>query len=506
MLLGNACVLALGLAAAMSASPALAKYPARYPLKHQLARQQAEHARKLPFGNIPKGPLEIFISIDQQRLHFYSDGVHIADEPVATGVPGHLTPLGIFSVIQRDRYHHSNIYDNAPMPFMQRITWSGVALHEGPGVGHEASHGCIRMPGNFAARLWMLPTMGMRVVIARPELRPIDFADPHLFVHQDTPIAPSVTLRPTIETAQVVKPGTRTDVPDPPAGESAVASPAIGPNTNSAVGSVATSPASSASAGTNKAATNGAEQPALAATVKDAEAAVTQPANATSAAPVALVVRASAMQSAPVPAQSASAVALPNLAPASPVTADTASVPTAPPDVTTPSVDDVPLPPIRPAQIAKGYGPIAIFISRKEKRIYVRQNFTPLFNAPVTIEHPDQPLGTYLFTAMDYLPDHSTFRWTVVALPPAPATRWAERWKYVRDPYGRLRRVRVEEKVAAPVSSPDTPQDALARIQIPEDVIDQISQLIVSGSSLIVSDQGLGPETGRGTDFIVISR
>ena len=68
-------------------------------------------------------------------------------------MPGHLTPLGVFSVIERDRYHHSNIYDNAPMPYMERITWSGVALHEGVGLGHQASHGCIRMPHDFAARL-----------------------------------------------------------------------------------------------------------------------------------------------------------------------------------------------------------------------------------------------------------------------------------------------------------------------------------------------------------------
>ena len=72
---------------------------------------------------------------------------------VATGVPGHADAEGVFSVIERDRFHHSNIYSGAPMPFMQRITWSGVALHEGAGIGHPASHGCIRMPHEFAARL-----------------------------------------------------------------------------------------------------------------------------------------------------------------------------------------------------------------------------------------------------------------------------------------------------------------------------------------------------------------
>ena len=150
VLLGSACVLALGMAIVTTPSAAAA---AQAMFKHKLVAKRIEHASKLPFGDIPKGPLAIYISIDQQKLHFYSDGMHVLDAPVATGVPGRPTPLGVFSVIQRDRYHHSNIYDNAPMPYMERITWSGVALHEGPGVGHQASHGCIRMPHDFAARL-----------------------------------------------------------------------------------------------------------------------------------------------------------------------------------------------------------------------------------------------------------------------------------------------------------------------------------------------------------------
>ena len=211
ILLGNICVVALGLALGGS-SPAQAKSMA----KHRSESIETEHVSKLPFGDIPKGPLQIFISIDQQKLHFYSGGVHVADELVATGVPGHLTPLGVFSVIARDRLHHSNLYNNAPMPYMERITWSGVALHEGPGVGHQASHGCIRMPHEFAARLWQLPTMGMRVVIARPELRPTDFADARLFVHKQKTPTPVSQLQ-TFKTALTIDPSTKTDAIDSPA-------------------------------------------------------------------------------------------------------------------------------------------------------------------------------------------------------------------------------------------------------------------------------------------------
>ena len=111
--------------------------------------------------------------------------MQIADSPVATGVPQLPTPTGVFSVIQKQVFHRSNIYSNAPMPFMERITWSGVALHEGENIGHPASHGCIRMPHDFAARLYELTRLGVRVVIARPELKPAAFADPHLFVHKE---------------------------------------------------------------------------------------------------------------------------------------------------------------------------------------------------------------------------------------------------------------------------------------------------------------------------------
>src|SRR5271168_2034980 len=149
-----------------------------------------EHLAKEPFGQIPKGPVQIIISIDQQKLHLYSDGAEVAETLIATGVPAHPTPVGVFSVIEKSILHHSNIYSGAPMPYMQRITWSGVALHEGVNLGHPASHGCIRMPHDFASRLWVLTRLGARVIIARPELRPTEFADPHLFVHRE--ISPSV--------------------------------------------------------------------------------------------------------------------------------------------------------------------------------------------------------------------------------------------------------------------------------------------------------------------------
>jgi hypothetical protein len=459
ILLGNVCVVALGLALAVASSPAEAKFKA----KQQPGRAETEHVSKLPFGDLAKGPLQIFVSINQQKLHFYSDGTHVVDELVATGVPGHLTPMGVFSVVERDRYHHSNIYDNAPMPYMERITWSGVALHEGIGLGHQASHGCIRMPHDFAARLWQLHTMGMRVVIARPELRPTDFADPHLFVRKEK-TAPSASL-PAVKTALTMDPGTKTDAADPPA---------------------AGKPADNVVTGTVKAPAAALQVPATAGA---------QPATAAQP-PLAEVLKVAVDAAAPKEGD--------------PAATDAAGQAAQPADMTAPiATDDIPLPQPKPAQLtAAGSVPIAIFISRKEGKIFVRQDFTPLFEAPIKIEQPQQPLGTHVFTALDYMPDQSAFRWNVVTLPPE-AAKGEQHWKYVTDAWGRRKREVVEERVVEPIQAAqpaETPQEALARITIPPDVIEQISELMVPGSSLVVSDHDLGPETGSGTDFIVITR
>jgi hypothetical protein len=504
ILLGNVWLLGLGLALATSPASAQFFIIKHRPVHHPLHRPAA-HASKEPFGDIPKGPLQAIISIGQQRLHFYSDGKHITDVPVATGVPGHLTPRGVFSVIQRDRYHHSNLYSNAPMPFMERITWSGVALHEGPGVGHQASHGCIRMPHDFAARLWELPTMGMRVIIAQSELQPVDIADPHLFVHKAKQPTPTAALPKPIETAQTGT-GTKTDaaaplVPPPAAAGNGAAAPPT-PALRGTQTEVAKTEAAKTGAAKTGAAPDAAAAPLFSAPVGvtaamqpgTAEPKPQQP-NNTAAADT----TASAKAADPAPPQ------MTNASSAAP--ADIAKA-AAPANITAPiALDDVPLPLVKPERLARGdSGPIAIFVSRKAGKIFVRQNFMPVFQAPVKIDHPERPLGTHVFTALDWMPDHSTLRWNVVSLP-GEAPRTVERWKYVRDIYGRPHRERVQERVVEPAQPPETADQALARIDIPQDVIDQISQLIVPGSSLVISDQGLGPETdSSGTDFIVVTR
>jgi L,D-transpeptidase catalytic domain len=386
---------------------------------------------KKPFGEVPKGPLQIIISINQQKLHLYSDGVHVADSSVATGVPRLPTPQGVFSVIQKQVFHRSNIYSNAPMPYMQRITWSGVAMHEGEDIGHPASHGCIRMPHDFAARLYRLTKIGVRVVISRPELKPSDIADAHLFVHKEPPPEAVANAAPAAIAAPVSAPdasAAKTPVSDAPA----AATPAQ-----------QTSPPSSA-------------DPKL-----------------------------------------ETPVASPSLTGDSNTADSNSAVPPPPPAMKL--VDRV------KGAVAKG-SPITVFISRKQGRLYVRQDFQPLFDVPITVAQPDTPFGTHVFTALGYSgDDHTTLRWNVVSLP-------GEQARHVRVEESRSRSGKhahgrhVEEDDEAIAPPPQTPAQILARLDIPADVVDAISELIVPGSSLVVSDQGLGGETGEGTDFIVVTR
>ena len=412
-----------------SASPAAAAYWYGGLHKHKSAHKShepkaADRGSKEPVSDIPKGPQQIFISINQQKLHFYSNGVHVADTSIATGVAAHPTPFGVFSIIQKQVFHRSNIYSNAPMPFMQRITWSGVAMHEGKDIGHPASHGCIRMPHDFAVRLYHLTKLNTRVIIARAELRPVEFADSHLFVHKEKPPEIAAPVANEIEPV-VAKPA-----------ELAVHANTLTPPVQSDV------------------VTPQAAAPAIKSSPK-AESVV------------------------PGADAGAAGAAAP---PASPT----------------------------PADLAKGASakknPISIFVSRKRQRLYIRQDFEPLFDVPVTIAEPESPLGTHVFTALEFTgSEHTILRWNVVSLPGEPP----KRVRYVeerRDRHGRVRRREIEEERASDTPPPQSPAQVLARIEISPEVSEAIAQMIGPGSALIVSDQGLGDETGEGTDFDVVTR
>lgn len=114
----------------------------------------------------PAGQLVIVVSIPQQRAHVYRNGMRIGVSTVSTGKAGHPTPTGTFEILQKKVLNHSNLYNNAPMPFMQRLTWDGIALHAGKIPGYPASHGCIRLPLAFSEKLYAETQKGMLVVVA----------------------------------------------------------------------------------------------------------------------------------------------------------------------------------------------------------------------------------------------------------------------------------------------------------------------------------------------------
>ena len=264
-------------------------------------RQIPKSARNARPEDAPKGPLQIIISIADQRVSLFDNGTLIARSSVSTGTPGHPTPLGVFSVIGKQRWHRSNIYSAAPMPYMQRITWSGIALHAGVVPGHPASHGCIRLKNDFAVRLWHLTKRGTRVIIAHGDVQPVEITNPHLF-----------------------KPKAASGSPEFQAG--AAAGNSIG----------------------TEAATQDRQRPTL------------------------------KLRKPPVFRFQAR---LPREA--------------------------------APKKIV----PVSVFVSRKLGKLFVRRGFSPLFDVPVKIENPEEPLGTHVFTAMEFQNEGAAIRWTVVSIP-----------------------------------------------------------------------------------------
>lgn len=344
----------------------------------------------------PKGPLIIAVSLQRQSLKVYDADGLFAEAPVSTGKRSHATPAGVFSVIQKNKWHRSNIYSGAPMPYMQRLTWSGIALHAGALPGYPASHGCIRMPNAFAAQLWRWTRRGARVVVSHDEIAPVAIVHPLLdalpaavpvAAAPEPPNAESLGLRPTL--SRLPPPGPRT---------------------------------------------------------ADAADAIPRHDNVISDAPPSVPVSA-------VPDAPAEAVAAP----------------------------------------PKRIGPISLFISRADGRLYARQDFAPLFDVPMTIADADRSLGTHVFTARRDPADKMRFVWSVVTLPEQPphATQAAGRHEHV-----------------APAALPARDAaSALDRLKLPQDVMARIAEGLASGSSLIVADHSLkSGETGQGTEFVVLAR
>ena len=555
--------------------------PAAQPKKPKARKHVAkkgEAPEKEKESSKPQGPVIISISIDQQKLRIYDANGLFAETPISTGMKGHPTPMGVFSVIQKDRLHHSNIYSGAPMPYMQRITWSGIAIHAGVLPGYPASHGCIRMPMAFAMKMWNWTKMGARVVVTPGEMTPpASFAHPLLAAvkvapqpmaadepKSDAPSAPKtdkgaeadaktkpaiaeapVELRSTIGHGNSAVEPTRTAdasnaVPASsapvtmsdaggsatPAAETAVAQPepdAAKPGDVAAAEDKSTETKSSDATSPETAV---AETKAEASA--NTEAVKAEPAKVEAAASEAIKVdepkaetKTAEVKPADVKASEVKAaeVKTPDVNAEAPKAEPTKSIEK--PAESKIAAEPAALPPAKKDQgrlsglekaaavkpeAPKRSGQIAVFVSRKDSKLYVRQNFLPLFEVPVTIAPSDRPLGTHVFTAQVDKEDSNVLHWSVVTL---PASRAADRAAERRDEDDRSSRRRkiagaVEVK---PLPTPDSPAEALDRLNLPADALARITEALSTGGSLTVSDQGIaGGETGEGTDFIVSLR
>src|SRR5258708_39383346 len=143
-------------------------------------------------------PIMAIVSIKSQQVTFYDADGWILRAPVSTGIAGRETPAGVFALLEKDKDHHSTLYDDAWMPNMQRITWNGIALHGGPLPGYAASHGCVRMPYDFAEQLFDKTQIGMRVIISPDNAEPVGFYHPALLVPNREAIAAAPAAAETL--------------------------------------------------------------------------------------------------------------------------------------------------------------------------------------------------------------------------------------------------------------------------------------------------------------------
>jgi hypothetical protein len=406
-------------------------------------------------------PIMAVVSLRNQRITVYDANGWILRAPVSSGQKGRETPAGIFSVIQKEAEHYSNLYDDAYMPHMQRITWSGIALHGGPLPGHPASHGCIRMPYDFAERLFDATKLGMRVIIAPNNVAPVEIAHPALFTQTSNNGAVAATRAAEADEAARKADQARL-VAMTASREAARATTSVRAVENLMLrgkAQLATAERAVTSSGSAEAKAQAENAKANAAARADEIEAQLTAAKAELQPKLDAV---TAAREAAVAAETAKAVA-----------AEAAR------------------------KMARALEPVSVFISRKTQRLYVRQAFQPILEAPVMIQDADRPIGTHVFTAMERSNGDGGMRWSVVSMdgghPDGDGVQ----------PNGDARERRGRE--VEPISTdPSGAIAALDRIAIPQETLDRIAGMALPRSSLIISDEALSPETGKGTEFVII--
>ena len=390
-------------------------------------------------------PIMAIVSIKAQQVVFYDADGWILRAPVSTGTKERETPAGVFAVIAKEVDHRSNMYDDAWMPHMQRITWNGIALHGGPLPGYAASHGCVRMPFGFADKLFNKTRIGMRVIIAPDDPVPVDFSHPALLVPKAEAIAAAPARVETL--AREAAEATKT------ADETKKFAAAAARETASLAASLRKLTSLKARADAELAAADKALAAAKTDQAKERAEERRQKA-------------ASRVEEAGKQLDTA--------------TADAKSKPDA-----TAAKEAVKAAEARKTATTKAalnaklaLVPVSIYISRATQKLYVRRNthkpwpdggevFDFSIEVPVTIRNPEKRIGTHVFTAMAR--KDAGLRWTAVTIDDA-----------------------------------DDAKGALDRITIPQDVVDRIGPTALPRSSIVVSDEPLSKETNYRTEFVAV--
>jgi L,D-transpeptidase-like protein len=427
---------------------------------HAAAKSRAnERAIESVASRAAGEPILAIVSLQSQHITIYDANGWMLRAPVSSGQKGRETPAGIFSVLEKEAEHYSNLYDDAFMPHMQRITWSGIALHGGVLPGHPASHGCIRLPYDFAEHLFDLTRPGLRVIVAPTDVAPVEIAHPLLPQSR-----PGAGAQIAARTAEADEASRKADQARRAAGAAfRESTQAMGPLRiaenlkHKAEAQLAAAEAALASASSDEARQQAEDDKAKAA-ARIAE----------------LDAQWAAAKAEQQKKLDALAAARETVAAAD--TARTAAAEAA-------------------RQAARELEPMSVLISRKTQRLYIRQGFEPIYEGPVTIQDPDRPIGTHIFTAMELATGGPNMRWSVVSLHGHPQAA------AIQARGGTASASRREAEPAP--AEPETAQAALDRIVIPQEALDRIGGMMPR-SSFIVTDEGLSSETGKRTDFVVV--
>lgn len=503
-------------------------------------------------------PLLIVVSIKKQQVRVYDINGEIASSQISSGKPGHDTPTGVFSILEKNVYHVSNIYSGASMPYQERITWSGIALHAGQIPGYRASHGCVRLPYSFARKLFGMTKVGNRVVISYDDPEPIAFESPRLF--KPLPLEGATASASDPSRPQLIAVNDRTDdasASDAPQGLPRLIgiSPALlravadmpkdpqrRPTTrteadqiiqeklDAARTAIKTSEASLAAADDKVKATakdfedaqrkfdaaHGVIEP-LRSAVKSTEAQQKDAMAAFEAymsgaglsrndgAPDREGELESALLDLTIAADRARAVAAQAEMTFAEVQAAYSAAQTARDsavDAFRDSQADLASAKAALTEANKDMRlrskPIAVFVSLRAQRIYVRQGFEPVLEAPIKVGPLTHKVGTHVFTAMRYGSDPNTFEWRLVsAQTPSPGQPVDE---------GKKKRHRTASEQGQDASV-RMATEALETFSIPDEIRQMITERARPGSSLIVSDRELpAAENGSGTEFVVLTR